>query len=201
MTPTRRTVIHGLAACSLLPARALAATPIGAATDVAGPATLRHAGAEGALAAGAALHDGDAVRTGDGARADLLLNTATRLTLGPGAEVVLERWLAEVGGEIRLGGPMVFDRPDDLGKIDLTVQTAFGSIGVRGTRFFAGPSNGVFAVFVSRGAVAVSAGGVTRALGPGDGVNLPGGGAAPTEVVQWGAPRIAAAFAQVGLTP
>ena len=201
MTTTRRAVLHGLAACSLLPARALAATPIGAAREVADPATLRHEGVEASLVPGKALHEGDSVRTGDGGRADLLLNTATRLTLGPGAEVVLERWLAEVGGEIRLGGPMVFDRPDDLGKIDLTVQTAFGSIGVRGTRFFAGPSNGVFAVFVARGAVAVSAGGVTRALGPGDGVNLPGGGAAPSDVVPWGAPRIAAAFALVGLMP
>lgn len=201
MTPTRRTVIATLAASALLPGRALAAVAIGAATGVAGPATLRHAGAEDALAVGSPLHDGDAVRTGDGGRADLLLNTATHLTLGPGAEVVLERWLAEVGGEIRLGGPLVFDRPDDLGKIDLTVRTAFGSIGVRGTRFFAGPSNGVFAVFVSRGAVAVSAGGVTRALGPGDGVNLPGDGAPPTEVARWGAPRIAAAFALVGLVP
>jgi hypothetical protein len=201
MTQTRRTVIATLAACALLPGRAQAAVPIGAATGVAGPATLRHAGGEGALAVGNPLHEGDAVRTGDGGQADLLLNTATRLTLGPGAEVMLDRWLAEVGGEIRLGGPMVFDRPDDPGKIDLTVQTAFGSIGVRGTRFFAGPSNGVFAVFVSRGAVAVSAGGVSRALGPGDGVNLPGGGAPPTEVARWGAARIAAAFAQVGLVP
>jgi len=37
--------------------------------------------------------------------------------------------------------------------------------------------------------------------GAGDGVTLPAAGQPPTEVARWGAPRIAAAFASVGLSP
>lgn len=200
MHPTRRHVLTALAAM-VLPRIARASTALGAATAVSGPALLTRAGADSALAAGQPLHEGDRVRTGPAALAKLLLNAATRIALGPEADLEIERWLADIGGRLTIGGAMVFDRPETLPKVDLTVVTAFGEIGVRGTRFFAGPSNGAYAVFVQRGTVEVRAGGVVRALGAGDGVNLPGAGQPPTEVAAWGAPRIAAAFASVGLRP
>lgn len=173
---------------------------IGETVSVTGPATLTRGGADAALAPGMALAEGDRAATGAAGLAELMLYTRTRITMGPESDVVIESYLADVGGTIALGGAMVFDRPEDAAKVDLTFQTAFGAIGVRGTRFFVGPSNGDYAVFCQRGAVAVSNAGVTRELGPGDGVNLRAE-APPTEVVQWGAPRIIAAFASVGLTP
>ena len=94
---------------------------------------------------------------------------------------------------------MVFDRPEGLAKIDLTVRTAFGMIGVRGTKFFAGPSRGVFAVFVEHGLVEVSGAGVTRQVAPGQGVEIATPGAAPGEITQWGAARIREAYASVGI--
>lgn len=200
MMTNRRHILTGLAATALWPRMARAATPIGAATGVSGQAMLSHVGVEGALAVGGAVFDGDRVRTGAGSLVQLLLNTETRLHLGPESDLILERYLADIGGTISLGGALVFDRPESLPKLDLTLSTAFGAIGVRGTRFFAGPSNGSYAVFVQRGAVTVSAAGVTRDLGPGDGVNL-GADAPPSEVVRWGAARIEAAFASVGTTP
>ncbi len=196
--PDRRQVLGGLAA-ALLPLPAHAAV-LGSATVVQGRATLSRGQGDLMLTVGEALHEGDLVRTADASRAELLLTTETHITLGAGAELLVERYLADIGGRLVIGGPMVFDRPGSLPKVDLTIVTAFGEIGVRGTRFFAGPSNGVFAVFVQRGAVEVMAQGQTRRLGPGDGVNLPEG-APPGEVVQWGVPRILAAFASVGLVP
>jgi len=93
----------------------------------------------------------------------------------------------------------MFDRADDLPKIKLTVRSRFGLIAVRGTKFFAGPSKGVFGIFVERGEVQVTAAGVSRSLKAGDGVDIAKPGQPPSEVKQWGKPRIEAAYASVGL--
>jgi hypothetical protein len=164
-----------------------------------GHGTLERAGAVNPLEADLALFEGDLVRTGPEAFAELLLTTATRINLGPQSEIGIDRFVADLGGDISIGGAMVFDRPDDLVPIDLTVRTAFAQIGVRGTRFFVGPSNGAYAVFTERGQVTVTVGDTTRTLGPGDGVNISPEGRPPGEVVKWGAARIVAAFASVGL--
>jgi hypothetical protein len=198
---TRRQTVLAAGLLPLCPWPLRAGTEaIGETIAVTGRATLHHAGQEAALAPGMALAEGDRAATGAESLAELMLYTRTRLNLGPGSEVVLEKYLADVGGTIQLGGALVFDRDEAAAKLDLTVQTAFGAIGVRGTRFFVGPSKGEYAVFCQRGAVEVTNAGVTRRLGPGDGLALRAE-AAPGEVAQWGEARIAAAFASVGLTP
>jgi len=68
---------------------------------------------------------------------------------------------------------------------------------VRGTQFFAGPSNGVFGVFVQNGTLEVSAAGETVTLSAGQGTNLQKPGSAPTPPVDWGKPRIDAAYGRV----
>jgi len=114
--------------------------------------------------------------------------------------LLIDTFIAGQGGTIELGtGQMVFDRPEGLAKIDLTMRTAFGMIGVRGTKFFAGPSRGVFGVFVEHGLVEVTGGGVTRQVGRGQGVDIATPGAAPSEVAQWGGARIREAYASVGV--
>jgi hypothetical protein len=198
---TRRQTVLAAGLLPLCPWPLRAGTEaIGETIAVTGSATLHHAGQVAALAPGMALAEGDRAATGAEGLAELMLYTQTRLNLGPGSDLVLEKYLADVGGTIQLGGALVFDRDAAAAKVDLTVQTAFGAIGVRGTRFFVGPSKGEYAVFCQRGAVEVTNAGVTRRLGPGDGVNLRAE-AAPDEVAQWGEARIAAAFASVGLTP
>jgi ferric-dicitrate binding protein FerR (iron transport regulator) len=110
----------------------------------------------------------------------------------------IDRYLLGVGGVLQLGrGPMVFDRDEAAAKIDMAVRSPFGLIAVRGTRFFAGPSNGVFGVFTERGLVTVI--GVNEAVqvGPGYGTDIAAPGSEPTPPHLWGAPRIAAAFASV----
>lgn len=181
------------------PARADARVPLGEVLTVAGTGTLIHDGAAIPLAPGLALHEGDTAATGEDGLALLFLNEETRINLGLSSSIELATFLAEVGGAINVGGAMVFDRPEDRPPVDIRFATAFGEIGVRGTRFFAGPSRGDFAVFVQRGSVAVSNAGETRILAAGEGCAMIEG-AAPGPVSQWGAARIAEAFASLGLT-
>lgn len=196
-----RRLILSLPALAFWPCILHAADPIGTTRSLTGEAQLRRAGQAAALHVADALMEGDEVATLAASTAGLELFSATQIALGPEARFTIDRFAADLGGVVTVGGAMVFDRPDDLPKLDLTVESTFAQIGVRGTRFFAGPSKGVYGIFVARGAVEVRAGGETRRLGPGDGVDIASPGAVPSPVAQWKAPRIAAAFASVGLTP
>ena len=186
----------------LLATQVRAAGEIGHAVRTAGAPVLLRARRLSPLRARDAVFDGDTIRTDPRSLAELMLAQATRISLGPSSELKIDSFTANLGGQISLGGAMVFDRPEDLPPIDLTVRSAFARIGVRGTRFFAGPSNGVFAVFVARGSVEVrmnnQVGGFT-VLGPGEGIDIARPGGRPGPVVRWGQARIAAAFASVGL--
>jgi ferric-dicitrate binding protein FerR (iron transport regulator) len=119
---------------------------------------------------------------------------ATEIHLGPSSQLQIDTFIAEAGGVIYLDGAIVFDRAETAPKIDLEFQTDFGRIGVRGTRFFVGPSENAFAVFVDRGSVEVSGGGVTRNLAAGQGVNMRGKDLAPGPVEDWQDARTKAAF-------
>ncbi len=203
MRCTRRFVIATAVASLTFGSRVDAAGEIGRAVRIAGAPTLQRVQSLYRLRARDAVFEGDTVRTDERSLAELMLLEATQINLGPNSAIKIDRFLANLGGQISLGGAMVFDRPENLPLIDLTVRSSFARIGVRGTRFFAGPSNGVFAVFVARGAVEVGpnsrVGGATRRLGPGEGVDIARAGGRPGKVVRWGQARIDAAFASVGL--
>jgi hypothetical protein len=173
---------------------------IGKAVEITGDVTRKQADLQEGLKAGASLMDHDFVATGKESFAELALGDDTSLLLGSETELLIDTFIAGQGGTIELGtGQMVFDRPEGLAKIDLTMRTAFGMIGVRGTKFFAGPSRGVFGVFVEHGLVEVTGGGVTRQVGRGQGVDIAAPGAVPSEVAQWGEGRIREAYASVGI--
>lgn len=183
---------------AVLPARASAV--IGTASDIRGKAHVRRAKKEEGLARGGSIMDEDYVVTGADSFADLQLDD-TRLLLGSETELLIDSFIASQGGTMELGtGQMVFDRPEGLPKIDLALRTTFGMIGVRGTKFFAGPNRGVFAVFVEHGQVSVEGGGVQRLVGAGEGIEIARPGEAPNEVVVWKEARIAEAYASVGLS-
>jgi ferric-dicitrate binding protein FerR (iron transport regulator) len=196
----RRSVLL-LSACGLIAPPLLADTaPVGVLLDVKGTANLARGGAALVAKAADALMVGDQLTTASASLAAIELFTSTKINLGPETQFLIDQFAADLGGTITVGGAMGFDRADDLPKLDLTVQNAFAQIGVRGTRFFAGPSKGVYGIFVARGSVEVRAAGEVRRLGPGDGVDIASPGAAPSAVAQWKAPRIKAAFESVGLT-
>jgi ferric-dicitrate binding protein FerR (iron transport regulator) len=140
----------------------------------------------------------DLVWTEVDSRAALALEGGSDIFLGAKTRLKIDRFVASAGGRLVLGqGALVFDRDDALPKTDVKLLSAFGLIGVRGTRFFAGPSKGVFAVFCERGEVHVTAAGARRVLKAGDGVDFPLRGAAPGAVQKWGAARVEKAFASV----
>ncbi len=126
------------------------------------------------------------------------LGRDTTVRLGEQARVTIDRYLVDAGGEIVLdSGAMLFERPSGARPAKVQICSTFGLIAVRGTRFFAGPSNNVFGVFVERGRVTVSAAGRRVTLRAGEGTDIARPGAAPTTPKRWGEPRIRAALDSV----
>ena len=151
------------------------------------------------LLAEAAVFLGDSIGTGPQSRLAMQLAGTTRILMGPQATLTIDQYTAEAGGELVLGdGALLFDRDEGAPKTPVQLSTAFGLIAVRGTRFFAGPSNGKFGVFVERGEVRLSGGGVEVALLPGFGSDIAAPGAAPSPPAKWKQARIDAAMALVG---
>jgi ferric-dicitrate binding protein FerR (iron transport regulator) len=151
-----------------------------------------------ALQPSGAIFMGDLVWTEPASAANLLLARTTTVDLGANAKLTIDRFVANAGGRLTLGnGAMLFDRPEDLPKVDLEVRTNYGLIAVRGTMFFAGPSRGTFGVFVERGQVVVNAAGQTRTLNPGDGIDIAQPGATPSAVRRWPPARVVEALASV----
>lgn len=198
----RRAFLTGsVLALAMLAAPATAANAIIGTTDeVRGTVSRKIGGKNAQIRAGADIMDRDFIITGEESFAALTLGSDTKLLLGSQTQLLVDSFIAGQGGTIELGtGRMIFDRPEGAPKLDVALRTAFGMIGVRGTKFFAGPNRGAFAVFVERGAVDVTGGGVTRRVGAGEGIDIPAPGAAPGEVRRWGEARIREAYESVGV--
>ena len=119
------------------------------------------------------------------------LGAQTTLKLGAEARLKLDKYLAETGGEFDLmAGSLFFERNGPPAKDGIQFRNAYGLIAVRGTRFYAGPSRGVFGILVGHGRVAVTAGGKTVVLGPQQGTDIAAIGAAPTEPRNWPTGRV-----------
>jgi ferric-dicitrate binding protein FerR (iron transport regulator) len=159
------------------------------------------------LKIGTALVNNDLITTGPKSFASLTLGSDTKINMGEKTEVLLDSFLAEQGGTLDLvNGDMVFDRPEGKPKIDLTIRTTFGQIGVRGTKFFAGRNRGNYAVFVEHGLVEVRSGLSVRKVGAGEGVDIANDartrslfGGDVSDVKRWGKGRIEEAYKSVGL--
>jgi hypothetical protein len=198
MTLFRRNVLAGLAAASMARSRASAAETAGAVESLRGDCYAQTAADRRALQPDAQVFVGDAVGTGVQSALALRLGTATQVKLGAESRLHIDRFVVNAGGVLVLErGAMLYDHDGTVGPSDVNVRGPFGLVAVRGTRFFAGPSNGVFGVFVERGVVTVV--GVRNAVQvvSGYGADIAQPGAEPTLPHPWGAPRIAAAMASV----
>ncbi len=150
------------------------------------------------LTARAPVFLGDTLSTGTRSRLRALLARKTRLRLGAETRVTIDRFIANVGGDLDLGsGALLLETPSGAQPTALNVQSPFALIAVRGTRFFAGDLERAFSVFVERGAVNVTAAGVTVRLRRGEGTDIARPGAAPGPVKKWGKPKIGKAMALV----
>ena len=207
--PTHRPATHrrsALTALALgvlvlgLPAtgRAAETAPAGQVAALQGQAEATLANDPRALAPKDAVFVGDDVATADKSRLELRLGADTTLRMGALTRIRIDAFLADAGGEITLDdGALLVDKDPASAARPLEVNSAFGRIAVRGTEFFAGPSRGVFGVFLARGKVDVTAAGVTVTLTAGEGTDIARPGAPPSPPARWGAPRIAEALASV----
>jgi ferric-dicitrate binding protein FerR (iron transport regulator) len=178
--------------------RSSAAVPAGRVEEIKGEAFADASNQHRPLEKSSSIYVGDRVETGVSSRLTMLLGEDTTIRLGERAHLVIDQFLSTTGGEISLqSGPMLFDRPSGSRPVPMKIKSPYGLIAVRGTKFFAGPSNGVFAVFVDHGTVVVSAGGGDVVLRAGEGTDLNSRGAKSTEAVKWGQARIQAAFDSV----
>ena len=180
---------------ALRPARA--AEQVGSVEGVTGEAFAELEKVHRTLDRAAPIFLSEEVVTGLASRLAMRLGRNTTVKLGEQARLKIERYLVDAGGEMTLrSGPMLFDgQPHHAG---VQVRSPFALMAVRGTRFFAGPSNNLFGVFVARGVVTVSAAGQQVTLREGEGTDIASPGAPPTPVKRWGAERIRAALASVG---
>jgi len=176
-----------------------AADPAGRVEEIKGEAFADASNQHRPLEKASSLFVGDRVGTGASSRLTMLLGEDTTIKLGEKAQLVIDQFLSTTGGEITLqSGPVLFDRPSGSRPVPVKIRSSYGLIAVRGTKFFAGPSNGVFGVFVDRGTVAVSGGGSEVVLQAGQGTNLESPGAKPSAPSTWSPERIRGALDSVG---
>jgi ferric-dicitrate binding protein FerR (iron transport regulator) len=198
---TRRSLLAASVAplaLTFIPAAYAQSDKAGAVEDIKGEAFAEKASVRRALDRAAPVFIRDQVGTGGGSRLTMKLGRDTTLKLGEWGRVMIDRYLVDAGGDITLGsGAMLFDRPAGAKPVPVTVRSPFGLIAVRGTRFFAGPSNNVFGVFVQHGRVTVRAAGKSVTLRAGEGTNIAHPGDAPTPPAKWGEPRIISAMMSV----
>lgn len=141
---------------------------------------------------------GDLVKTAAETRASLKLGERTTIRLGATASLRIDRYLMDAGGEIDLGeGAMQFERTGKPAATELRFKSAYGLIAVRGTRFWAGLSRGVFGVLVGNGAVAVTGVGKTVIVRAQHGTDISRPGAEPTDPRPWPGDRVTEAMQTV----
>ena len=188
----------GLLAAWLAAPRAQAVEPAGAVETSRGECYALTATARRSLASASTVFVGDAVGTGAQSALGLRLGAATQVKLGADASLRIDRFLINAGGVLVLEhGALLYDHDGTDDSDQMTVRSPFGLMAVRGTRFFAGPSNGVFGVFVARGAVMVVGAQTAVTVTSGFGTNIARPGAEPTDPATWSAQRIASALASV----
>jgi hypothetical protein len=173
-------------------------TAAGTVEAVSGMATAAGSGVNRVLAAKTSIFIADVVKTGADAKLAMMLGQRTMIRLGSGAELTIERYLVDAGGEINLGaGSLQFERTGKPSGTDLKIKSPYGLIAVRGTRFYAGTFLGVWGVFVAQGAVDVTGGGKTVRVTKDLGTNVATPGGTPSDPKAWGWPRIEAAIRAV----
>lgn len=195
---SRREMLAGVAtATAALSLPAMAAEKVGAVSALVGKAMAVGAAGQRDLTSGADVFLADVIKTTIGTRAELKLGQRTRLMLGGSTELRIVRYLVDAGGDIDLmAGAIEFERTGKPASSELRVRSAYGLIGVRGTKFFAGRSDGVF---VSNGAVSFSGGGRTVLVQSGEGSGIREPGAQPSTPSKWAPERVQSALRRVRL--
>jgi len=186
-----------LAMAALRGADAQTTEPAGMIEEIKGEGFAESRSGRRTLERNSSVFVADLVGTGAASRLLIHLGEQTRVRLGEQARIIIDRYLIDAGGEFRLeAGAMHFDRPSGKSS-PIRIRSPYGLIAVRGTRFFAGPSAGVFGVFVERGSVSVTAAEREVVLLMGQGTDIPHPGDKPMTARRWRDLRIHEAMESV----
>ncbi len=178
----------GLAAPSFAQPRA---APIGTIAEIRGEGFAERDGERRKLTAKGDVFVGDLLSTGSNALIVMKLGASTTIKLGADSRLKVDRYLAETGGEFDIqAGHMMFERTGKPATQGISLKSVYGLLAVRGTRFYAGPNRGEFALLVGEGRVEVVAGGRTVMVRPQEGIDIHSPGAPPTTPAPWNQPRI-----------
>jgi len=171
--------------------------------EVAGEATLTHAGAKGPAAVGMDLSAKDQLTTGSSGRVEVACSDQTHVTIGPSTDINLGSLIGEEGDDTSIG--MSLHR--GIARFLAPVRTwgtfnVFGPVAVASVRstewIMETPKRGTN-VFVIKGVVEVqSKRGTAVRLTPTYGVDVAPDGTMGAPKV-WGAKRVADAKAKLGL--
>jgi hypothetical protein len=111
---------------------------IGSATAVRPQAEGTHEGETHTLSGGTAVYTNELIQTGNTGLADLRFRDSTNLTVGPKAEVRLDKFVYEpkksagsAAVEVARGSFRFVTGPQSKG-VDYQIKTPFGTLGVRG---------------------------------------------------------------------
>jgi ferric-dicitrate binding protein FerR (iron transport regulator) len=194
----RRSMLLGAFALTLAgTSPGLALVRVGAVMSAAGSAFLERSASRVHAAGGAEVLLDDLALTGEDSRLDLRIGRATLIKLGSRSQLRIDRFVAGASAAVELLDGAAFIDHGPGAEPGFTLTSPYALIAARGTGFFAGPSAGVFGVFVYKGRVDVRTRAGSVRLRAGEGTDIAAPGAAPTPPKRWGAARIEAALISV----
>lgn len=187
-------------------AQAQGAAAVGAVSALQGAAAAVRATARDALARGDSVYMDDILETGPGGKLRVTFADDTELTLGPGADVVIDEFVyapeartARAALRVTAGAARVLAGAVERlgGQGALSITTPVATIGIRGTDVFLELDGDHLQVALFSGyEVNVTNAAGTTVLRPGEGTDI-WGTAAPTPGIPWGPDRVNRALAQV----
>jgi len=147
----------------------------------------------------------DLLETGAGARLAVTLADDTSLTLGENASLRIDEFVYEPdtdSGKLDLSalkGAFLFVGGDteNMEESQVEIDTAVGTLGVRGTTVWGGQIDGSFGVLVAAGRVTVRNNAGEVRLGPGEGTQVESMDSAPSAPKKWPEEKVQRALATV----
>jgi len=179
---------------------------IGHVSRVQNDASVARNGHETDLLSDAPLHLDDTVMTAADARLEITFVDGTTLTLGEKASITLDSYVytpTQAGNQLAVSvvqGAFYFVS-GQMGKQadrDMSVRTAYATIGIRGTTFWGGPLDNPLDVLLLDGKVEVQTpGGAVVLDQPGKGTTIKAPGQKPTPPTSWAEDKRQRAFATI----
>lgn len=170
------------------------AEPVGTIIEIEGTVTVSRGGVAHAAQLKEEIEMLDVVETGANSRAFILLIDDTEWTLSEKARLQVTEYLFDADdntdnkarysllGAFRYVSGLVAKKQDP----DVTIATEYGSIGIRGTDFWAGPDeSGEYGVYVDEGAVDVKTVAGQARVNRGEGTFVKGRNFAPRAAQAW----------------